>query len=73
MLQSVLQALEQGTWGDHEDTVITSTSHHILMRMIGEAKKVFQVVITTRESDPVESLEVMATVKETIDAALRPL
>ena len=73
MLQSVLQALDQGNWGDHEDTVITSTSHHILIRMVGDVKKVFQVVITTRESDPVESLEVMANVKEAIDAALRPL
>lgn len=72
ILQSVLQSLDQGIWGNHEDTIITSGNHHILMRIVGDEGNAFQVLITTRESDPVESLEVMANVIEPINAALRP-
>lgn len=70
ILKSALLVLEQRNWGQHEDTIITSTTHHILLRVLDREREVFQVLITTRESDPVESLEVMATVESAIVAAL---
>ncbi len=70
IIKSALLVLEQGSWGQHEDTIITSATHHILLRVLDREREVFQVLITTRESDPVESLEVMATVESAIIAAL---
>jgi DNA-binding response OmpR family regulator/predicted regulator of Ras-like GTPase activity (Roadblock/LC7/MglB family) len=64
------QALAAGTWGQHEDTIITSATHHIVLRTIGNAADVFQVLVTTRESDPVESLDILATIEGAIIAAL---
>lgn len=70
ILKGVLLVLQQGSWGQHEDTIITSITHHILLRVLDREREVFQVLVTTRESDPVESLEVMATVEGAIVAAL---
>jgi DNA-binding response OmpR family regulator/predicted regulator of Ras-like GTPase activity (Roadblock/LC7/MglB family) len=70
VMQGVLQALEQGQWEDYEHTVITSRSQYIFLRIVGDKKDVFQVLITTRESDPSESLEVMANVEAAVAAAL---
>ena len=70
IVKSALLVLGQGSWGQHEDTIITSATHHILLRVLDREREVFQVLITTRESDPVESLEVMATVESAIVAAL---
>ncbi len=70
ILKSALLVLEQGSWGQHEDTIITSATDHILLRVLDREREVFQVLITTRASDPVESLEVMATVESAIVAAL---
>lgn len=70
VLKGVLLVLQQGNWGQHEDTIITSVTHHILLRVLDREREVFQVLVTTRESDPVESLEVMATVEGAIVAAL---
>jgi DNA-binding response OmpR family regulator/predicted regulator of Ras-like GTPase activity (Roadblock/LC7/MglB family) len=71
VLQGVLHTLVSGPWGNHEDTVITTRDHRILMHTIGEERKGFQVLITTRGSNLVESLEVMAKLEEAINAALR--
>jgi predicted regulator of Ras-like GTPase activity (Roadblock/LC7/MglB family) len=71
VLQGVLHTLVSGPWGNHEDTVITTRDHRILMRTIGEERKAFQVLITTRGANLVESLEVMAKLEEAINAALR--
>jgi len=71
ILQGTLQSLYQGGWGDYEDTVITSADRHILLRVVGSNKEAFQVLITTREADPIDSLEVMANVEGAIGAALR--
>ena len=73
ILQGVLLSLEQGKWGSYQDVVITSAERHILLRLIGlvgENKGAFQVLITSRESEPSESLEVMANVEGAIGAAL---
>lgn len=70
ILKSARLVLQQGSWGQHDDTIITSATHHILLRMLDREREVFQALITTRESDPVESLEVMATVEGAIVAAL---
>ena len=70
ILKSVMLVLQQGSWGQHEDTIITSITHHILLRVLDREREVFQVLVTTRESDPVESLEALATVEGAIVAAL---
>jgi predicted regulator of Ras-like GTPase activity (Roadblock/LC7/MglB family) len=72
ILQSVLRSLDQGTWGNHEETIITGANYHILMRIVGDERKAFQVLITTRESNPIESLAVMAGMRDSINMALRP-
>ena len=72
ILRSVLQSLDQGAWGDYEDTVITSADRHILMGLVGKDKDAFQVLITSREADPIESLNVMANVENAITVALQP-
>jgi len=70
ILKSALLVLQQGSWGQHDDTIVTSATHHILLRVLDREREIFQVLITTRESDPVESLEVLATVESAIIAAL---
>lgn len=70
-LEGARQALEQGHWEPYEHMVITSRTRHILLRVVGNTKDVFQVLITTRETSPAESLEVMANVEAAIAAALR--
>ncbi|HLJ35758.1 MAG TPA: response regulator [Ktedonobacteraceae bacterium] len=71
MLQGALQSLEQQHWGSYERMVITSADRHILLNVVGEAQDAFQVLITTREAAPAESLEVMQNVEGAIGAALK--
>ena len=66
----VLQSLNEGNGGDYEDMVITSANRRILLRIVGSNKDAFHVLITTRESEPLESLEVMANVEAALAAAL---
>jgi DNA-binding response OmpR family regulator/predicted regulator of Ras-like GTPase activity (Roadblock/LC7/MglB family) len=70
LLQGVLQSFDQEQWGSYEQMVITSSERHILIDLVEEKKNIFQVLITTHEADPVESLNVMANVEGAISAAL---
>jgi hypothetical protein len=70
ILQSALLALDSGNWGHHEDTVITTSTYHILLRVVGSESEAFHVLMITREADPKENLEVMASVEGAINAAL---
>lgn len=70
ILLGVLHTLEQVGQGEHEETIITSENRYILLRIAGSKRSAFQVLITTREADPAESLEVMANVEGAISAAL---
>lgn len=69
--KNALQVLGDPEEDDYEETVITSSTRHILMRIVDTDKKAFLVLITTREASPTESLEVMANVEGAISAALR--
>ncbi len=71
IVQGALLSLDQGKWGQFKQTVITSATHHIVLRIIGSEKEAFQVLITTHEADPKESLEIMANVEDGIASALR--
>jgi DNA-binding response OmpR family regulator/predicted regulator of Ras-like GTPase activity (Roadblock/LC7/MglB family) len=71
ILQGALGSLQDGGLGGFEDTVISSADRHVLIRLAGSDKDSFQVLITTRESEPLESLEKMANVEDAIAAALR--
>ena len=70
IMQGTLRALDQGAFGHFEDTIITSLTHFILLRLVGSDKDTFQVLITTRDADPVESLEIMANIEPAIESAL---
>lgn len=70
VLQGALLSLDSGRWSSYEDTVITSAAYHILLRIVDSEREVFQVLITTREANPAESLEVMANVEGAIETAL---
>ncbi len=70
ILHGVADSLQEGNWGDYEDTVITSANRHILIRLVGSNKDAFHVLVTTRESAPLESLEVMTNVEAAIASAL---
>jgi predicted regulator of Ras-like GTPase activity (Roadblock/LC7/MglB family) len=70
IMQGALLSLDQGRWGQYGQTVITSATHHILLRIVGSEKDAFQVLITTHESNPTVSLEVMVKVDATIASAL---
>jgi hypothetical protein len=66
----MLQAMEEGAFGHYEDTIVTSLTHFILFRLIGRSRDVFQVLIVSRDTDPVECLEVMANIEPVLEAAL---
>ncbi len=70
IMQGMLLSLDQGAWGHYEDTIITSTSQRILLRLVGSERESFQVLITTRESDVAQSLKIMAKVEAAIESAL---
>jgi DNA-binding response OmpR family regulator/predicted regulator of Ras-like GTPase activity (Roadblock/LC7/MglB family) len=71
IVQGALLSLDHSKWGQFEQTVITSATHHILLRIVGSEKEAFQVLITTHEANPVQSLEIMTNVEGAITAALR--
>lgn len=71
IVQRALLALDQGRWGRFKQTIITSATHHILLRIIGGEKEAFQVLITTYVADPKESMEIMINVEDAIASALR--
>ena len=70
ILQGALGSLQDGGLGGFEDTVISSAGRHVLIRLVGSDKDAFQVLITTRESEPLESLVEMANVEDAIADAL---
>lgn len=71
LLQHALHSLSAETWGAYENTVITTMQRHILLRVVHGEQRVFQVLITSREADPAEGLEVMINIEGVINAALR--
>jgi DNA-binding response OmpR family regulator/predicted regulator of Ras-like GTPase activity (Roadblock/LC7/MglB family) len=70
IMQSTIRGLDQAALGHFEDTIITSMTHFILLRLVGNKGDRFQVLITTRDADPVESLEIMANIEPAIESAL---
>jgi len=70
ILQGALGSLQDGGLGGFEDTVIASAGRHVLIRLVGSDKDAFQVLITTRETEPLESLVEMANVEDAIADAL---
>lgn len=71
VIQGTLQAMKQGNDEGYEYTTITSRTQHILLRLIGKKPEAFQALITLRETDPAQSLEVMANVEAALAAALQ--
>jgi DNA-binding response OmpR family regulator/predicted regulator of Ras-like GTPase activity (Roadblock/LC7/MglB family) len=69
-MQGMLRALDEGALGHYEDTIITSQTHFILFRLVGSSRDIFQVLIVSRDIDPVECLEIMADIEPALEAAL---
>jgi DNA-binding response OmpR family regulator/predicted regulator of Ras-like GTPase activity (Roadblock/LC7/MglB family) len=70
IVKNVGQSLGQEQWGAYEHLVLTSTNRYILMRMVG-GESAFQVLITTRDTDPNRSLEMMLNVEGAINTAFQ--
>jgi DNA-binding response OmpR family regulator/predicted regulator of Ras-like GTPase activity (Roadblock/LC7/MglB family) len=69
--KNALRALGNPEEDKYEEIVITSSTRYTLMRIVDSDTKAFLVLITTREANPTESLEVMTNVEGAISAALR--
>ncbi|HEY1350820.1 MAG TPA: response regulator [Ktedonobacteraceae bacterium] len=69
--REALQALASDDRDGYEHLTITTRTRHILLRLIGKQRHFLQVLVTTRESDPGQSLEVMANVEAAITAILQ--
>jgi predicted regulator of Ras-like GTPase activity (Roadblock/LC7/MglB family) len=70
ILRGTLLSLDQGAWGYYEHSLITSATHHVLLRLVGSNRDTFQVLIISREANPIESLEAMANIEPAIASAL---
>ena len=70
ILKNVGLSLKQEQWGTYEHMVLTSTDRYILMRMVG-GESAFQVLITSRDTDPTKSLEMMVNVEGAINTAFQ--
>jgi CheY-like chemotaxis protein/predicted regulator of Ras-like GTPase activity (Roadblock/LC7/MglB family) len=71
ILKGTQRTLDQEQWGSYEHMVISSSNRTILMRLIGAEKTVFQLLITTQDTDIPKCLEIMTNVEAAIQAALR--
>jgi DNA-binding response OmpR family regulator/predicted regulator of Ras-like GTPase activity (Roadblock/LC7/MglB family) len=69
--REALQTLPPDDWDGYEHLVITARARHILLRLIGKQRHFLQILVTTRESDPVQSLEVMANIEAAITGTLQ--
>ncbi|GCE06261.1 response regulator [Dictyobacter aurantiacus] len=70
--RGVLQAVaEQDEGGTYEHTVVTSRGRQIFMHMVGTDQRIFQVLITTREAEPAQCIQLMTNVEETLSTALQ--
>ena len=69
-VQGAFRALDEGAFGHYEDTIITSLTHFILLRLVGSSSDIFQVLIVTRDMDPVKCLEMMINIGPALEAAL---
>jgi DNA-binding response OmpR family regulator/predicted regulator of Ras-like GTPase activity (Roadblock/LC7/MglB family) len=67
--RAALQTLEDRD--EYEHVVITSRTRHTLLRLVGKKRDFLQVLITVRETDPAQSLEVMTNVEAAITATLQ--
>ncbi len=70
MMRSTFQALDEGACGAYEQLVITSAERYVLLRVLGDSRKAFQVLVTTRQAKITESNSVMGNVEGAIAAAL---
>jgi predicted regulator of Ras-like GTPase activity (Roadblock/LC7/MglB family) len=73
VMQGALKAMEVGHERECDYVLITSRTQHILLRLVGESQDVFQILITTRDANPMESLDVMTNVEAAISASLNSM
>jgi DNA-binding response OmpR family regulator len=69
ILKTIVTVLQQEGWGNYKHTVITSGGRHLLLRAIQMETPLFQVVLTSHEIEPAESLQLMENIEGAIKAA----
>lgn len=69
--RETLQTLSQDDKEACEHIMIVSRTRYTLLRLIGKQNNFLQILVTTRESDPVQSLDVMTNVEAAITAILQ--
>ena len=70
MVQGATQIMSPERGGECQHIIISSNTQHILLRVLSKQTEAFQVLITSRESVPAESLEVLASVESALLSAL---
>jgi DNA-binding response OmpR family regulator/predicted regulator of Ras-like GTPase activity (Roadblock/LC7/MglB family) len=70
VLQSALVSFQEQQWEAYENMIIASADRYVLLRLIGNKQEAFQVLVTTHQSEPAESLEIMSDVDGALAAAL---
>lgn len=73
VMRGALQAVQQGQSDPYDYTIMSSRTRYTLLRLIGSNTNIFQILITTHETKPAESLDALANVEAAIAAALRPI
>jgi predicted regulator of Ras-like GTPase activity (Roadblock/LC7/MglB family) len=70
IIQGAAQVVEPERGDSCDHVIIASGTRYILLRILTRKRDVFQVLITTRETAPVESLVVLTNVESALVAAL---
>ncbi|HEY4388526.1 MAG TPA: response regulator, partial [Ktedonobacteraceae bacterium] len=71
LLKNALQMQDSQQRDVFEDLIIQSRRKRVLLRMVGDERNVFLLLITTREADLSTSQEVVSNIENAISAALR--
>ncbi|HTK07192.1 MAG TPA: response regulator [Ktedonobacteraceae bacterium] len=71
LLKNALQIQDYQQRDVFEDLIIQSQRKRVLLRMVGDERNVFLLLITTREADLNSSQEVVSNIENAISAALR--
>lgn len=71
MILGLSQTLELASWGLCQHMVVTSSTQRVVMYIVGEERKAFLLLVTTRDTDPEQCLQMIGNVEGAIEAALK--
>jgi CheY-like chemotaxis protein/predicted regulator of Ras-like GTPase activity (Roadblock/LC7/MglB family) len=70
VLLGMSQTLALQSWGECQQLMVTSAERRVFMYVVGEERKAFLVLVTTRDADPDQCLRLLENVEGAIEAAL---